>query len=299
MSTKADDILYRQTNLTFALLGSNRPRSREWIRTHVDGYQNVTEKTLQRDIQFLRGIGVPVSVTHDEIAIEQDDYELPSVTFTPAEATAIGMAGELGRAGALSAFTRSGWTKIAAAGARRTLGDTPVAHTSFNDTTRLSPQFLTTILQAVARRRRITFTYLADPKAEPATRTMDPWGLVPIDGHVYLVGYDIDRNAPRSFRAVRVSDVAYAGDASHPPVADLQEIVRGSLTARKELVDAVLTVAGNRGGELGEPVDGRLTLTGVDADWLVRTAASYAPDVVVESPPEIRSRVVALLKEAI
>lgn len=298
MSASADDVLYRRTNLTFALLGSPRPRTREWIRRNVDGYQKVGEKTLQRDLQVLRGIGVPVAATQEEIAVESDDYELPAVQFTPAEATVIGMAGELGRAGALGAFTRSGWTKIAAAGARRELGPSPVTHTSCNDTTRLRPQFLALILQAVAKRRRISFSYRPRPGAEAHTRTMDPWGLVPVDGRVYLVGHDIDRDAPRSFRAVKLSGVDDVGPASHEPAADLQEIVRGSLSARRQLVDAVLTVTGERGGELGVAVDGRLELAQVDADWLVRTAASYAPDVVVESPREIRERVAALLQEA-
>lgn len=299
MSSRSDDVLYRRTNLTFALLGSDRPRSRAWIHRNVDGYQKVTEKTLQRDIQVLRGIGVPVAATQDEIAIESDDYELPPIHFTPAEATVIGMAGELGRAGALGAFARSGWTKIAAAGARRELGASPVSHTSFNDTTRLRPQFLSLILQAVAQQRRITFTYVPQPGAQPQNRTMDPWGLVPLDGRVYLVGHDIDRDEPRSFRAVKLSDVSHAGTATHAPVDNLQEIVRGSLSARTQRVDAVLTITGDRGGELGTPVDGRLELSDVDADWLVRTAASYAPHVVVESPPSIRERVIALLKEAV
>ncbi|WP_455709166.1 WCX domain-containing protein [Corynebacterium aurimucosum] len=30
-------------------------------------------------------------------------------------------------------------------------------------------------------------------------------------------------------------------------------------------------------------------------DWLVRTAAGYAPDVVVIEPPEVRADIIALL----
>ena len=300
MSKSGDDMLYRQTNLTFALLDSSRGRTREWIRRNVDGYQNVSEKTLQRDLRELRRVGVPVTITADEIHIAHDTYELPALELSPAEATAVGMAGELGTAGALGAFARSGWTKLAASGARRDLSSPQLAsYTPYNDTTRLSPTFLATILSAVARRRRITFEYMPTPTAAVQIRTMDPWGLVPQAGRVYLVGHDLDRDAARSFRAVRVRGVNVLQDsAEHEAPSDLQEIVRGSLSLGRERVDAELRVEPGKGGEFGIDVDGKISLFDVDADWLIRTAAGYAPDVIVESPDDIRNRVIELLGES-
>ncbi|AWB81904.1 WYL domain-containing protein [Corynebacterium yudongzhengii] len=298
MASRDDDVLYRRQNLTFALLHARRPRSRDWIRRHVDGYQNASEKTLQRDLRYLRSIGVPVTITHDDVGISAEHYELPPVTFTPAEATVIGLAGELGRAGEIGAFARSGWTKLAAGGARRDLSTPQMAtHTSYNDTTRLSPGFLTRVLAAVDKQRRIRFQYRPSPAAASQTREMDVWGLVPHDGRVYLVGHDLDRDEPRCFRAVRVSGVEEAGPAEHPPVDDLRAVVRQSLDARRESVDAVLSAPEDYAGELGEARDGVISLKNVDADWLVRTAAAYAPEVVVKEPAEIRQRVVALLEE--
>lgn len=300
MSSTDEDLLYRRTNLTFALLGAPKGRSREWIRRNVDGYQQISEKTLQRDLRILRSIGVPLVLTGDEIAVAADARDLPAIDFTPAEATAVGMAGELGKAGALGAFARSGWTKIAAAGARRDLSGPQLAsYTPYNDTTRLEPTVLSTILTAVARQRRISFTYRASPTDEPQQRVMDPWGLVPEAGRVYLVGYDLDRESARSFRAVRLSDVqATEQRAEHPAEGNLQDIVRGSLSARSQLVDAVLSVTAGKGGEFGEPVDGRIHLSNVDADWLVRAAAAAAPEVIVEKPAEIRRQVIELLEKA-
>lgn len=300
MNSRDNDILYRRTNLTFALLDAGSGRTRDWIRSHVDGYRDVSGKTLQRDLQVLRTVGVPLVLTGDEIAVAQESYELPAIDFTPAEATAIGMAGELGKASALGAFARSGWTKIAAAGARRDLtGAQRAAYTSYNDTTRLQPAVLSTILTAVAKKRRVTFDYRARPTDEPQRRVMEPWGLVPEAGRVYLVGYDVQREAPRSFRAVRLDEVRMTEErAEHEAQTNLQEIVRGSFSAHATVVDAELSVAEGKGGEFGEPVDGRVHLTGVDADWLVRAAAAAAPEVVVEKPAEIRDRVIALLREA-
>lgn len=300
MNTRGDDMLYRQTNLTFALLSSPRGRTREWIRNHVDGYQRVSEKTLQRDLRELRRVGVPVTITAEEIAVAHDTYELPAINFTPAEATAVGMAGELGTSGALSAFARSGWTKLAASGASRDLSSKQLAaYTPYNDTTRLAPSFLATILTAVARGRQISFEYQPTPTAERQIRSMDPWALVPQSGRVYLVGHDLDRDAARSFRATRVRKVNVLDQvATTPAPEDLQEVVRASLRLGRKLVDAELQVAQDKGGEFGEPIDGRISLHDVDADWLVRTAASYAPDVIVTEPADIRARVVELLKES-
>ena len=36
----------------------------------------------------------------------------------------------------------------------------------------------------------------------------------------------------------------------------------------------------------------------VDRDWLIRTAAAYAPQAVVTSPPDIVAAIVAVLEEA-
>ena len=36
----------------------------------------------------------------------------------------------------------------------------------------------------------------------------------------------------------------------------------------------------------------------VERDWFVRTAAAYAPHVIVTSPPDVVDDVVAVLKEA-
>lgn len=42
--------------------------------------------------------------------------------------------------------------------------------------------------------------------------------------------------------------------------------------------------------------DGQVELHDVDRDWLIRTAAGYAPDVVVLEPEDVRSDILALLR---
>ena len=94
--------------------------------------------------------------------------------------------------------------------------------------------------QARPRGYRISFSYESSRTAEKVTRTMDLWGLVPERDRIYLVGFDIDRNAPRCFRVIRITDVTAIGTATHPMPAgtNLQELVRQQLRRRSELVDA-------------------------------------------------------------
>ena len=47
-----------------------------------------------------------------------------------------------------------------------------------------------------------------------------------------------------------------------------------------------------------QQTDGTVLLHKVDKDWLVRTAAGYAPEVQVLEPAGIRQEVISLLRKA-
>lgn len=285
MRSDSADVLYRQTNLTFTLLDSSRPRDKEWVIENVDGYKGLSVKTLARDLQDLRSIGVPVKETSEGLSISTESYQLPPIEFSPAEATAIAMAGEFGRAGQLGAFARSGWTKLAASGARRDPSETfKIEQTTHNDAIRINPEVVARVSRAVAKQKRITFSYLATPTATPQTRTMDPWALVPMEGKIYLTGFDIDRDAPRSFRAIRVSDVRDAGPSLHTDIPELTSIVKQSFS--RDLVDVVI-----------QDSSGIRTVQQVDADATVRAAA--AGELIILEPENLRQKVVELVERAL
>ena len=156
------------------------------------------------------------------------------------------------------------------------------------------------MITAVRAGLRISFDYFATPSAEPVRRHMDPWGLINHRDRVYLVGWDVDREAPRTFRATRVDNVRRSrAAATHlEPTAPLQDLVVEALD-RGDTVDALLEVPDGQAAELVDAgrrrSDGLLELTGVRRDWLVRTAAGYAPDIVVAQPEDVRSDIIALL----
>lgn len=310
-----DEAVERLTNLSFALQGAansggSPDRSAAWIRRHVAGYGDKSgeafAKSLARDIATLQRAGVPIVHSGGEdgarYRLDASSYQLPPVEFSPEEAMVLGIAGGMGTTGGLSDFSLSGWTKIAASGASRNLSGAPV-YTAVNDITRLAPEVITSVLAAVRNRLRITFSYRANPAAEPVRRVMDPWGVVNRDSHIYIVGFDVDRGAPRVFRALRVSDVKRSHDpAEHTvPTETVQALVERALQ-RGEKVDAQLLIPVGKAQELmdaGEKQpDGTVMLHNVDKDWLVRTAAGYAPEVEVLEPAGVREEVISLLRTA-
>lgn len=310
-----DEAVERLTNLSFALQGAansggSPDRSAAWIRRHVAGYSDKSgeafAKSLARDIATLQRAGVPIVHSGGEdgarYRLDASSYQLPPVEFSPEEAMVLGIAGGMGTTGGLSDFSLSGWTKIAASGASRNLSGAPV-YTAVNDITRLAPEVITSVLAAVRNRLRITFSYRANPAAEPVRRVMDPWGVVNRDSHIYIVGFDVDRGAPRVFRALRVSDIKRSHHpAEHTvPTETLQALVERALQ-RGEKVDARLIIPVGKAQELtdaGEKQpDGTVMLRNVDKDWLVRTAAGYAPEVQVVEPGGVRQEVISLLRAA-
>lgn len=316
MSLRTDAAIRRLTNLAFAFLGADQRGRRfltpDWIRAQVPGYEDRSDaafhKQLGRDIITLRRAGVPVETVQAETGtlyrLQVDDYELPAVTFTPEEAAVLGLAGEMGQAGELGVFARSGWTKLAASGATRDLAEAPVL-TAVSDLNRLPSSVLTDVMTATRHKLRIVFDYLPTPTSRPQRRTMDPWGLVPLNDRVYLVGWDVDRAAPRCFRVLRIRGIRRSTDAAThtEPTAPLQEIVEETLRAGRQRVDAVIRVTGGRarelvdGGDIRE--DGTVALRDVERDWLVRTATGFAPDAVVLEPADVRREVIELLQEVL
>ncbi|MEH0146104.1 WYL domain-containing protein [Corynebacterium sp. Q4381] len=295
------DAVRRHVNLVFALLGSDRPRSTEWVRANVDGYDGNSASAFQimlkRDVKELRSMWVPIQLEDGELWLNKDQYELQPVELTEAEATVVGLAADLAQGANLGAFARSGWTKLAASGATRAF-DAPVLASVSNDITRLDPETLRKLVAGVRNKLRLKFDFLPAPGAQVQRRTVDPWGIVPLNNRAYLVGWDLDRGQERVFRVRKISNVAgvQGADGFREASGDLQGIVEKQLSSK--LVDATVTLTPGTGDALasrGKRDGDTIQLSGVDRDWLVRTIAAQAPNVTAVEPEEVRRDVVALL----
>lgn len=297
-------VIERLTNLTFALLGAERPRDYDWVRGRVAGYQGSKDassfqRQLSRDVDTLKRAGVPARMENGLVWVDKDAYELPAIDFTDEEATVLGLAGDLGRQHSLGAFARSGWTKLAASGATRSFDSPPLADVD-NDVVRLNADTVRGVTACVRSKTRMVFDYLPAPTADVQRREMDPWGIVALNNRAYVVGWDTERDAERAFRAMRVSNVRRAVSGGfHAPTRPLEDVVKDAL--RGSVTDARVRIAPGAGPELedkGVRVGQELEFTAVERDWLVRTLASLAPQVGAVSPDDVRRDVVTLLGAA-
>ncbi|SDL71452.1 proteasome accessory factor B [Corynebacterium mycetoides] len=304
-------VIERLTNLTFALLGTERPRDYEWVLARVAGYESYRgeepklkaafHRQLSRDVRTIRRAGVPARMENGLVWVDKDAYVLPPIDFTDEEATVLGLAGDLGRDHSLGAFARSGWTKLAASGATRSF-DSPALASVDNDVMRLDAETVKNVTACTRGKKRMVFDYSPAPAAPVQRREMDPWGIVALDNRAYVVGWDTERDAERAFRAMRVSNVRQAqarGGAFHEPTRPLAEVVHDVL--RGPVTDARIRVAPDAAPELEDAATRNgdaLEFAGVERDWLVRTVASYAPAVTGIEPEEVRRDVVTLLAHA-
>ena len=100
----------RLLNLVIALVNSPRYRTALWIRDKVAGYADAPTdeaffRTFERDKQELRELGIPLQTPpagEDGYRIPPLDFALPALSFTPAEAAALALAGRLWETTALA-----------------------------------------------------------------------------------------------------------------------------------------------------------------------------------------------------
>jgi proteasome accessory factor B len=312
----------RLVNLVICLLSTRRFLTAAQIAATVPGYEHDPEdprdhdafqRKFERDKAELRELGVPLetgtaSVFDNEpgYRIAHRDYALPDIPLEPDEAAAVGIAARLWQHAGLAAAASSGLAKLRAAGVevdpQATLGVEPVVT--------VDPAFgpLTT---AARDRRAVTFVYRAPEVDDPATRRLEPWGVVCWQGRWYVVGHDRDRRATRCFRLSRIVGNVRVVGRSHaftPPAdVDLISHVAHFSDPVPQHSRAVVTVRPGRAAGLRRwatetvpgPEGDRLTIPYADVERLAGTLVGYGADVRAEGPPELREAVIQQLKEVV
>ncbi len=181
------------------------------IANQVPGYpteQSARRQAFERDKRLLRDEGIPVLTQrlpgHEQYGyqIERESFFLPDLALEPDEQVALQLAVAGVHLGDPSG--RDALLKLGAAG----LGDVrPVASL-------VPPAALIELFEAVRTHATASFSYRAEG------RSVAPVGLWFRFGHWYLVAWDLDREAVRTFRVDRIEgEVARgeAGDADVPP----------------------------------------------------------------------------------
>lgn len=310
------DVQERQFSLMLALLHAAHGATKRELFARVAGYQGrpvdaALERQFERDKDDLRDQGFVIVVftpaaEHDNN--QESRYRLldaaigapEDLAFSDDERTLIDLALRVWRDGGLTEESQLATTKL-----------------------RADPRFRTGLAQAVSPRQTavdrafhalkratergqvVQFGYLKPGERASTQRTVEPWCVLLFRGRWMLHGFDVDRQATRTFLMRRVvSDVvprrprepfAVPAGAAEAALADLERIWADA-TARVRVLpgsDAEVRLARRR----DTTVDGdELTLHHADTNLLADELAGYGAEVVVLHPPRLADLVRARLE---
>ena len=226
------DRLERVTDLVLVLLDTPQPLTLDAIAHQVPGYpseHSARRQAFERDKRLLRDEGIPVLTQrlpgHEQYGylIDRESFYLPELDLEPDEQVALHLAVAGVHLGDPSG--RDALLKLGAAG----LGDVrPIA-------SMVPPAALIELFEAVRTRATAGFSYRAE------MRRVAPVGLWFRFGHWYLVAWDLDRGAVRTFRVDRIEGEVSRGEAAERRGARGRERGRRGGSARR-------AVGGRRGG---------------------------------------------------
>lgn len=305
----------RLVNLVLCLLSTRQYLPAERIRGIVPGYADAPSdeafyRMFERDKTELRELGVPLEVGRnsafdsiDGYRIARRDYELGDIDLEPDETTAVALAVRLWDSPELTGAAHGALLKLRAAG----VDVDQNAPTVVESKVRTSEPAFGPLLAAVQARQAVTFDYRRPSPAELRRRTLEPWGVVSWKGRWYVVGHDLDREAPRCFRVSRVvGDVRPVGRPAafdRPGGLNLLSFVASSTIDPPARSSATLWVAKGRAAGLRRraTVVGARTVDGIEGDevhidlgypdgaasWI----AGFGPDVLVIEPDVLRKSV--------
>lgn len=312
----------RLVNLVICLLATRRFLTAAQIAATVPGYEHdrddpkaheAFQRKLERDKAELRALGVPLETGTDSVfdtepgyRIARREYALPDVALEPDEAAVVGLAARLWQHAGLAAAASSGLAKLRAAGIEvdphATLGVEPLVTVD----AAFAP-----MVTAARERRQVSFDYRVPQGDAPAPRRLQPWGVVCWRGRWYVVGHDLDRQAPRCFRLSRIVGqvtVDRHGDAfTVPPGVDLiSHVARASRPRQWHGTATILLRPGRADGvrrraeRVQATAEGDLaTVAYHDVDGVAEWLVGYGADVRVVDPPEVRDAVIRRLKEVV
>lgn len=301
----------RLVNLLIALLSTRRFLSKQELREIIEDYRGSSEaafaRQFERDKDELRGLGIVIETgSNDAFSDEEDgyrinrtDFELPPLTFTPAELAALGLAGQVWQDTVAADHTAQAFEALRAGGAAP---DPSLVPTVAPRVEVREPDF-DTVYDAVLKRQAISFGYRDEQ------RTLQPWRVLQRRGRWYVFGFDPDRGADRFFKLSRFT--APAKPVGKPGAFVVPSDADERSTRLEPSFDytAVIAVRDGTSHAWREAQavawDGhvpagftahRVSLSGEHA--VLDDVVAAGPDAIVLDPPSLRDRVIERLKEA-
>ncbi|GAB4508787.1 MAG: YafY family protein [Anaerolineae bacterium] len=227
------------------LLQANHQIRAEDIARHYE----ISQRTVYRDMAALSELGVPLVALPGEGYTLMEGFYLPPLIFTPEEASALALGAEMlaaQAAGHIASATETALTKLRAALPAETCHaiDSLIQGIGFGWQTQqfdLDDPVLITLQTAIHHQQVVTFAYQGYHSDAITLREVEPHKLNFIEKVWYLEGFCRHKQAPRTFRISRMTQVQRLPQrfsSPHPAQSDmaplLHVVVRFSPeTARK------------------------------------------------------------------
>jgi proteasome accessory factor C len=169
-------------------------------------------------------------------------------------------------------------------------------------------QLLTTLREGAARNVKVHIRYRRGGSMETTERVVHPYAVLPVRGSWFLVAHCERSNDVRFFRVDRVQAAALLGDhfetnrAFDLDAVRLAERIMSPTPERLVVRYSARIARWIEEHEAGESdADGTLTVSHPLADdaWAVHHVLQYGPEAEVVSPPRIRERLAATLRQMI
>jgi predicted DNA-binding transcriptional regulator YafY len=296
---------------------------RYWPGAELAGRLEVSDRTLRRDVERLRGLGYPVHAARGAAGGYQLEAgaAMPPLLLDDEEAVAI-VVGLQAAAGGMvegieeiSVRALSKVVQVMPARLRRRVDalasySVPVVLSSQSGPSRpgIDADVLATLAQACRDDERVGFDY-RPRDGDPMARLVEPHRLVTVGRRWYLVAWDLTRHDWRSFRLDRMSEVVTSGTRFRQrelPGGDAGEFVkrglRGGGPQRHHVSVRVHTDADAVRRQVGrwatvEAVtdrECRLRMEVDDLGWPMFALASLGVAFEIEGPPELVERTAAV-----
>lgn len=283
---------------------------RAWTGADLADRLEVTDRTLRRDVDRLRSLGYPVQSTAGTAGGYRlgAGADLPPLLLDDDEAVAVSLGLRTAAGGAVSGMEEAAvraLAKIDQVLPARLRRRVRALSTSIVPFTNLGPPADADVLCALAMACRdhdqLRFGY-RDRAGAVSERRTEPCGLVHTGRRYYLVAWDLDREAFRTFRVDRIDRVIDTGPSFSPrapPEADLAAYVSRSIAFGgypevakivihapfEEVADRVSPAAGAL--ERVDDTRCRLTVGGRSMESLAAWIGMWGVDFEVESPPAL------------
>lgn len=292
---------------TILLLQGRRVITAEDIANHFE----ISLRTVYRDIAALSEGGVPIVAEAGVGYSLMNGYSMPPVMFTPEEASALFMGGELVEHltdPSLQAQMRSALLKIRSVLPRThqdqldRLKNTTALMINAPTAKGTSLAVLTELQNALARRRVLAMRYQTKGEGEPTRREVEPLGLIFYSDFWHLIAYCRLRQDFRDFRTDRIAELSLRTEPCPPrPDFSVRDYVNSwrDKFQNVEIQVKVAKPAAERfrrawpGGVTDEKPakDGVLmTVLADECDWLVNWLVGFGTAVEVVSPGSLREK---------